>query len=426
MRNAESLRATTSQCGLTRGASTPHRSGVPGLQVLLLGVVATALAGCASRPNQAPLTPAIKSPTSAAPPLTPQSDAALDKLWQQRVTEKEDFSIGPGDMLEISVPNVTELKNRTVRVNGNGDILLPLVGSLHVAGLTEPEIVNHLASALHKYAYNPEINLFVKTFSNRAVGVMGAVRISGLYVLNGPGDTVRDLIERAGGLTDNAAHEVLLSPARPGSNGNSMIAQQDANGVAIAGPSEIAPTGLAAVDESGPQASGIVTNAALKNDHAPRVQQPYKTDFDASSAYVIALDGDSPNRRYVNLPVRPGDTLFVPPAGEVSVIGWVYHPVVLPVTHDLTTLGAVSAAGGMLFAADPTSIKIMRREAGDQTRVIHVDLAAVQKGEIPDVALQANDVVDVGYSVVRIPGYAFYYAAQGLLTYTPGAALMGS
>lgn len=106
------------------------------------------------------------------------------------------------------------------------------------------------------------------------------------------------------------------------------------------------------------------------------------------------------------------------------MIGWVYHPTVLPVTHGLTTLNAVSAAGGMMYAADPATVKIMRREAGDQTQIIHVNLAEVQRGQAPDVALQANDVVDVGYSAVKIPGYALYLAAQGIATMAPAAAIM--
>jgi protein involved in polysaccharide export with SLBB domain len=117
--------------------------------------------------------------------------------------------------------------------------------------------------------------------------------------------------------------------------------------------------------------------------------------------------------------------LFVPPAGQVSVIGWVYKPVVVPVTQGLTTLGAVSAAGGMLYAADQTAVKIMRREPGDQTKVIEVNLEEVKKGNATDVALQANDVVDVGYSAAKIPGYALYYAAQGIVSFAPAALLMG-
>ncbi len=420
MRCAERMRSATGGLGLTRTAIAPRLGGVPRFQVALLALLAAALAGCASQEPPAPA--AAGSPSAAQLPAA-QSDTELDKLWQQRATEQKDLTIGPGDVLQISVPNVKELADRTVRVDGKGNIMLPLVGSLHAAGLTEPEIIDQLANALHKYVYHPEINLLVKTYSSRVVGVMGAVRTPGLYVLNGPNDTVRDLIERAGGLSDNAAHEVLLTPARPGSNSYSL-AQQDANGTAVPKPPEVPTTALGAVDNSNAAPSGVVTNTALKGDYTPLLQPPSDDEFDGGSAYAITLDGSSPYRKYVNLQVRPGDTLYVPLAGQTSVIGWVYKPTVLPVTHGLTALGAVSAAGGMLYAADPTTVKIMRREPGDQTKVIHVNLAAVQQGEAPDVALQANDVVEVGYSAVKIPGYAIYLAAQGIVTMGPTAAIM--
>jgi len=253
--------------------------------------------------------------------------------------------------------------------------------------------------------------------------VMGAVRAPGLYVLNGPDDTVRNLIERAGGLSDNAAREVLLNPARPGSNSDLMFAQQSANAAAMPKAPEAPTTALGAADNSA-QPSGVV-NTALKSEYTPWARPPSQSEFDGSSGYVIALDGDSPYRKYVNFPVRPGDTLYVPLAGQISVIGWVYKPTVLPVTHGLTTLNAVSAAGGMMYAADPTTVKIMRREAGDQTKVINVNLAEVQNGQVPDVALQANDVVDVEYSAVKIPGYGLYIAAQGLAAIAPALALTG-
>ncbi len=421
MRSAEKTRSATNPFSLTRSARAPHSGGVSRFQVALLAVLAAALAGCASK---APPAPGSEGSPSAAQLPAAQSDSALDKLWQQRVTEQKDLTIGPGDVLEISVPNVKDLEDRTARVDGKGDIMLPLVGSLHVAGLTEPEIIDQLTNALHKYAYHPEINLLVKTYSSRVVGVMGAARSPGLYVLNGPSDTVRDLIERAGGLNDNAAHEVLLSPARPGWNADSMLAQQGANGAAMPERLEVPTAAVGAVDNSNAQPSGVITNTALKSGYTTWVRPPSESEFDGSSGYVIALDGDSPYRKYVDLPVRPGDTLFVPLAGQISVIGWVYHPTVLPVTHGLTTLNAVSAAGGMMYAADPATVKIMRREAGDQTQIIHVNLAEVQRGQAPDVALQANDVVDVGYSAVKIPGYALYLAAQGIATMAPAAAIM--
>ena len=422
MHSAEKTRSTTGPLSLIRSARAPNRGGILRFQVALLAVLAAALAGCAS---QEPPAPGSEGSASAAQLPAAQSDTALDQLWQQRATQQKDLTIGSGDMLQISVPNVRELKDRTVRVDGKGDIALPLVGSLHVAGLTEPEIIDQLANALHKYAYHPEINLLVKSYSSRVVGVMGAVHAPGLYVLNGPSDTVRDLIARAGGLSDNAAREVLLSPARAGSNDDSMLAQEAASGAAMPKPPEGPTAALGAVDNSNAQPSGAVTNAALKGDYTPWVRPPSEIEFDTGSAYVIPLDGDSPYRKYVNLQVRPGDTLYVPLAGQAAVIGWVYKPTVVPVTHGLTALAAVSAAGGMMYAADPTTVKIMRHEAGDQTKVIRVNLAAVQKGEASDVALQANDVVDVEYSAAKIPGYAVYYMALGLVQSAPAAALMG-
>jgi protein involved in polysaccharide export with SLBB domain len=385
-------------------------------------VVVVALAGCSSQASQAP-------PTGSATPLAAQmpaerADAKLDKLWRQRVTENSDFPIGPGDVLEISVQNVKELNVVTARVDGKGNLKLPLVGSLHVAGLTEPQVTDHLAKALHKYVYHPEVNLLVKTYSSRVAGVMGAVRTPGLYVLNGPSDTVHDLIERAGGLTDNASREVLLSPAPPGSKGRGIFAQQAAGAGSQPGHPE-SPIGTSgAFDNSKAQASGAVTNTALENDHNPWISPPSESAFSDDSAYVISLNGTSPYRNYVNLPVRPGDTLFVPSAGQVSVVGWVYHPMVLSVTHGLTTLGAIAAAGGLMWAADPTSVKILRRAPGDETRTIQVDLAAVKSGEAADVALKANDVVEVGYSTPRIPGYAVYYALRGIVSMAPAAALV--
>ncbi len=422
MRSAQGSRSRFEHPGRRRRGSDGRRSISSGLRAAFGLALAVALAGCSSQAPQAP--PADGATPAVAQLPAAQSDATLDKLWQARLTEHNDFPIGPGDVLEISVPNVKELSNVTARVDGKGNLTLPLVGSLHVAGLTEPEVTDHLATALHKFVYHPEINLLVKSYSSRVVGVMGAVRTPGLYVLNGPGDTIHDLIERAGGLTDNASREVLLSPAPPGSNAGAMLAQQAAAAASKPGHpgSSIGTTG--AVDDSKAPALGAVTNTALENKHAPWIKPPSETAFGDNSAYVISLKGNSPYRNYVNLPLRPGDTLFVPSAGQVSVVGWVYHPMVLSVTHGLTTLGAVSAAGGLMWAADPTSVKILRREQDDETKTIKIDLAAVKAGAAPDIALKANDVVEVGYSTAKLPGYAVYYAVTGIVQMAPAAALM--
>lgn len=122
--------------------------------------------------------------------------------------------------------------------------------------------------------------------------------------------------------------------------------------------------------------------------------------------------------------MRPGDTVYVPQAGHATVIGWVYSPKVMDVTPGLTVLGAVAAAGGPLYAADLNSVKVIRQGPQGTAVILKVDLNRVKQLEDRDVAVQANDVIEVGYSTVRVPGYALYYAMQSIVTFTPAAAIV--
>jgi len=58
----------------------------------------------------------------------------------QRATAKCDnqirstYLLGPDDQLDISAPELTDVNNKPVRIDGQGDIAVPLAGSVHVAG----------------------------------------------------------------------------------------------------------------------------------------------------------------------------------------------------------------------------------------------------------------------------------------------------
>jgi protein involved in polysaccharide export with SLBB domain len=389
--------------------------------VICLTAASLLLSACASRNARAPVTTEALTSEQTAPVAgqtnAVRSDGALDKLWQERLVQRADFPIGPGDVLDLSVSNVKELDHCTVRVSGEGNILLPLLGTLRVAGLTEPEAVDRITDALHKYVYHPQVSLQVKTFSSRMVAVIGTVRSPGMYVLNGPSDTVHDLIERAGGLTDNAAREVLLTPLRDAPSYAATASHQGATNQGKVVAAAVNPSSQSST--TGPAVSFAPDQTALPE--RLRDNSAYMMD---NSAYMIDLSGQPGSRNYSDIPVRPGDSLFVPPAGQASVVGWVYHPTVIPVAAGLTALGAVSAAGGTMYAADDTSVKVIRRQPDGEMRVIKVDLNAVKSGTVADVPLQANDVIDVGYAAAKLPGYALYYAVQGIFSWVPAAAIM--
>jgi len=58
------------------------------------------------------------------------------KRSKMRQPDSLHLPAGPDDQLEISGPELSDLPNKPVRIDGEGDIQVPLVGRIHVAGLT--------------------------------------------------------------------------------------------------------------------------------------------------------------------------------------------------------------------------------------------------------------------------------------------------
>lgn len=140
----------------------------------LLTVVALALllAGCvSSRPADA-----LRGQALPAPDTTRSAAVYRDA---------GDYRIGPQDLLEISVLGVTDL-GRTVRVAANGEISLPLVGSVVAGGSTVSELERQLAARFARgYLQNPQVSVFVKEFVSQRVTLEGAIRKPGIYPIMG-------------------------------------------------------------------------------------------------------------------------------------------------------------------------------------------------------------------------------------------------
>ena len=390
------------------------------VKALITVAVVFMLCACAAENLKPSASPAASNALSSAPASDVLKSSPLDQLWQARSSRSTDFPIGMGDVLEISIPGLqgvdaqlgsaragAQLEStggepsgnsssaEAFRVDGFGDIVLPLLGRIHVAGLTEQELRTELVHRLDHYMYDPEVKIFVQSYNSRKVAVSGEVRSPGMYIVNGPEETIHDLIIRAGGSTGNAASKVILTPAK----------------------------------DNGPRTGPPYSDHSIEGNSPPADSNTSEAwqDADARSgaaSYVINLSREKSAARYLDIPVRPGDTIYVPRAGSVTVTGWVYTPRSIDITPGLTVLGAVSAAGGPLFAADATRVKILRQGAGQETKTTFVNLNSIKAARTLDMLVQANDIVDVPYSSLRIPGYAFYYGLKGLIEFAPATLLV--
>ncbi|MGA9725349.1 MAG: polysaccharide biosynthesis/export family protein [Candidatus Binatus sp.] len=395
-------------------ASTPPPGDSPPSAAAAAPSAAAASPSAADSPSSAAAASpeAVSSPAAAlaeerVPSVanSPKNLERLQALWAVRSKETStDYPIGIGDVLQISVPGVDDFKERTVRVGSEGNIDLPLVGSIHAAGVPESELRDKLTTALEKYMYNPQVDLFVKEYKSRQVAVVGAVRAPGLVTLSGAGESILDVITQAGGTTPEAADEVVIMPqTTSGGIQLQRIAQS------VASPGEEAGRQINVANNGDPHAGPPANVLTVPPKGAPTLQDLQQSVTNGPSVVIplkaTAMTGSA---HFMNMPVEPGDIVVVPGGGNVMVTGWVYRPGFFQVGSGLTVLGAVGSAGGAMYAANPSDATLMRSDGNGNKVAIPVDLDAIAKGAAPDIPVRANDVIDVPYSTTKIGPYVVY------------------
>jgi polysaccharide biosynthesis/export protein len=100
--------------------------------------------------------------------------------------------------------------------------------------------------------------------------------------------------------------------------------------------------------------------------------------------------------------VHPGDTVLVPKAGIVYVLGDVGRPGGFPMQDDsrLSLLQALTLAAGTNKTAASNSARLLRKVNGVMEEQ-PLPLAAIERGKKPDLELQADDIVYVPFSLAK-------------------------
>jgi polysaccharide export outer membrane protein len=258
-------------------------------------------------------------------------------------------------------------------VTAEGTIVLPFIGRIQAAGLTEAELAEELRPRLKEYLRNPRVFIFVKEYNSRQVAVLGAVARPGLYNLTSGSENILDMIARAGGILPDAEPRIHLIPTEP-------LKPETAREVLAA-----LPVALVA-----------------KNPSLPMLQKAEPILIDVKE---LSYAG---HQAYLSLPVRPGDTVVVPGGGQVLVEGWVEKPGAYKMTPGLTVAGVVAAAGGVLFAADTSTVRVIRPTKDGNTLSLPADLEKIKGGVSPDVRLQGGDIVQVSSSSAKLVPYGIY------------------
>jgi polysaccharide biosynthesis/export protein len=97
----------------------------------------------------------------------------------------------------------------------------------------------------------------------------------------------------------------------------------------------------------------------------------------------------------LNIPIKSGDVIYVPPAQMAFILGAVKKPGQVPVRDNLTVTQAVALTEGKDLTLSSNSATILRFDERGERVVVPVNLKLVATGEEPDPKLKANDIVIV-------------------------------
>ncbi len=244
--------------------------------------------------------------------------------------------LGVGDLLEVSVYNVPELTTKS-RLGTNGDVYLPLVDYVHLAGLTVEEAQALIEKRLSDggFVKNPHVTLNVDQSASQGVSLLGEVARPGVYPVIGE-PRLLDLISTAGGFTASAGQSITVT-------------------------------------------------------HRNQSDKPVTVPLSRKRA-------DNPAS---NIPVSPGDTILVHKADVVYVVGEVGRPSgFLMDSENLTVLKVIALAGGTTRFAKMNDVKIIRKGPDGMT-LTPVELKKMLQAKVADMPLKADDILFVPSSAAK-------------------------
>jgi len=244
--------------------------------------------------------------------------------------------IGPNDLIAISVYGAPEF-TRTVRVSPEGDIRLPMIRRrIPVAGLVPSAVEDAIADAMtqEEILVAPIVTVSVVEYHSRPISIAGAVRNPITFQAD-QSVTLLEALTRAGGLTDDAGLEILVTFSQPGPDGSATTLTR-----------RIPVAGL--------------------------------------------IDNADPS---LNIRLNGGEEIRVPEVGKVYIVGNVKKPGAYPVQGDETTvLRMLAMAEGLApYAAKEAYVLRADSRTGDKHEIA-IPLEKIMKRKTADLPLLAGDV----------------------------------
>ncbi len=358
----------------------------------------------------------------------------------------EEYRIGAGDVVSISVFELLAAGQdfgATRRVDSLGNVRVPIVGTVHVEGITELELEQKVARIIERKGLlkDPTVTVIVQQRTQDTYSVMGEPRTSGtligtfsilhadfrlldalalargadgrikkMYVIRGirskksarPSDGTPSDDPENGAMVDPGtlledALDAAPGEAQPGPPRSESTSPLESMGQSMVGGESQGE--WVHVDGKWMRVESTVTGHGQEGIDAAD-GSPVLTQRVIEIPYDKLKDGDM----QYNIVIRPGDIIRVPSPviGNVFVTGAVNRPGTfgLPGERDLTLQRLIAAAGGLNQLAWPERVDLTRMVGDNQQATVRLNIRAIFEGTQPDFYLKPNDLINVGQSFV--------------------------
>ena len=302
--------------------------------LLLIG----AMTGCTTE---------VQRPDYVAPTLQPQPDLVtsimseeerFSRLEEIRSTPIDDFRLGKGDRLYISVYDESDLTLDGVPVRPDGKISYPLIEEVLAEGRTTDEIRQEITERLSRFLIDPKVSVVVKTYKSQQYTIIGQVVKPGAFPLD-TNVSLTQALARSGGLSQGQFHATSVELA-------------DLSHAFISRKGEMLPIDFVALFRGG-------------------------------------------DLRY-DLALRSGDYIYIPSglSQEVYVLGEVNRADMFAFREGMSLSKALVISEGFTRSANIKRIHVIRGSLTDPTLYV-VNLDDIYEGLVTDVTLRPGDIVYV-------------------------------
>lgn len=241
-----------------------------------------------------------------------------------------EYMLGAGDVVRVMVFQNPDLTAES-RVSETGSISYPLIGAVPVGGLSLAAAERKIAQMLKEgnFVVQPQVTMQLVQVRANQVAVLGMVNRPGRYPMETFNARLSDMLAVAGGVAIGGADTIFLTGVRDG--------------------------------------------------------KPYLREIDVARLLTRGGVGSD-----VDLPLSPGDTLYVDRAPMFYIYGEVQRPGTFRLERDMTVMQGLALGGGITMRGTMRGMQVHRRDADGSLKVLEPALTA---------QLQPNDVIYVRESM---------------------------